>query len=85
MPPMERNTLIAFTLTIAAIVVLVLAGVFASRNSFEVLGIGAAVTGLIGVLGTFRPHTQGSGTQDVNVKNTSDNPVPTENTDEATR
>lgn len=56
----QLHTLVAFLSTLTAIVVLVLAGSWlaGSGKSAEALGIGAAVTGLIGVLGTFRPRTQ---------------------------
>lgn len=55
----ERHTLIAFMATLLAIVVLVgMALAALSRGqSLEAVGIGGAVTGLIGVLGTFRPRT----------------------------
>jgi hypothetical protein len=55
----DNHTLIAFLATLGAIVVLVGIAVFAASDgrSFEALGIGGAVTGLIGVLGTFRPRT----------------------------
>lgn len=56
----KQHTLIAFLATLTAIVVLVLAGAWLANTgkSTEALGIGAAVTGLIGVLGTFRPRQQ---------------------------
>ena len=54
----ERHQLIAFLSVLAAIVILVALGAFLSARgqSTEALGIGAAVTGLIGVIGTFRPR-----------------------------
>lgn len=54
----EHHNLIAFLATLTAIVILVLAGAFLATQgkSAEALGIGAAVTGLIGVMGTFRPR-----------------------------
>jgi hypothetical protein len=54
----EQYNLIAFLATLTAIVVLVgMALVALSRGqSLEAVGIGGAVTGLIGVLGTFRPR-----------------------------
>lgn len=53
----ELHTLIAFLSVLAAIVALVIAGALLALNgkSAEALGIGGAVTGLIGVIGTFRP------------------------------
>lgn len=53
----ELHNLIAFLAVLASIVVLVLAGAFllAGGHNTEALGVGGAVTGLIGVLGTFRP------------------------------
>lgn len=55
----DRHTLIAFLATLAAIVIMVaMALVALSRGqSLEAVGIGGAVTGLIGVLGTFKPRT----------------------------
>jgi hypothetical protein len=55
----EQHNLIAFLATLTAIVVLVgMALIALSRGqSLEAVGIGGAVTGLIGVLGTFRPRT----------------------------
>jgi hypothetical protein len=54
----EQHNLIAFLATLTAIVILVgMALVALSRGqSLEAVGIGGAVTGLIGVLGTFRPR-----------------------------
>jgi hypothetical protein len=55
----KQHNLIAFLATLTAIVVLVgMALIALSRGqSLEAVGIGGAVTGLIGVLGTFRPRT----------------------------
>lgn len=55
----QHQALIAYLATVAAIVVLVLAGAYMAVNgrNAEALGIGGAVTGLIGVLGTFKPKT----------------------------
>lgn len=54
----ERHILIAFLATLVAIVVLVIVGAImaAQGKSAEALGIGGAVTGLIGVIGTFKPR-----------------------------
>ncbi len=82
----DKYTLIAFMATLSAIVVLVLAGAWMAmqgRNS-EALGIGGAVTGLIGVIGTFKPRTTNQGTQDVNVVNPVDEAIPVEQTPPAT-
>lgn len=67
---------ICFISTLASIVALVVTGAVLGTqgHSTEALGIGAAVTGLIGVIGTFRPKT----TEDeVEITNTKSNPVPT--------
>jgi hypothetical protein len=70
----ELHTLIAFMGTLAAIVVLALAGAYfaSAGHGVEAAGMGAAVTGLIGVLGTFRPKsptaTTDSGVVNVNSK-----------------
>lgn len=55
----RHHTLIAYLSTLFGIVVLVVVGAWiATRgHSTEALGIGGAVTGLIGVLGTFRPRS----------------------------
>ena len=55
----DRESLVAYLATLAAIVLLVLAGAWMASQgkSAEALGIGGAVTGLIGVAGTFRPRT----------------------------
>lgn len=76
----ERHTLIAFMATLFAIVVLVITGAIIALQggSTEALGIGAAVTGLIGVIGTFKPRTTSSDSpQAVTVTNEPSNPVPT--------
>lgn len=53
----QHHSLIAFLATLAAIVILVLVGAWMAQSGrpAEALGIGGAVTGLIGVIGTFRP------------------------------
>lgn len=53
----EKHNLIAFLSVLAAIVILfVIASVLLYfGRSVEAIGIGGAITGLIGVLGTFRP------------------------------
>ncbi len=55
----QFHALIAFLATLVAIVILVLVGAWMAINgrNAEALGIGGAVTGLIGVIGTFRPKT----------------------------
>lgn len=55
----DRHALIAFLACLVAIVILVLCGAWLAVHgkSSEALGIGGAVTGLIGVIGTFRPKT----------------------------
>jgi len=56
----QQHSIIAFLATLAAIVALVVTGAIMAANgrSAEALGIGGAVTGLIGVIGTFKPRTQ---------------------------
>lgn len=69
----ERATLIAFLATLTAIVALVITGAImaAQGKSTEALGIGGAVTGLIGVIGTFKPRT----TMPDTATGSADNPV----------
>jgi hypothetical protein len=77
----DSHTLIAFMATLCAIVVLVgMALIALARGqSLEAVGIGGAVTGLIGVLGTFKPRTTMPDTpQSVNVVNTPSAPLPVE-------
>lgn len=53
----DKHTLIAFVAVLISIVLLVAIGAIlvAMGRTVEALGVGAAVSGLIGVLGTFRP------------------------------
>ena len=77
----DRHILTAFLATLIAIVVLVVTGAIIAINGYgtEALGIGGAVTGLIGVIGTFRPRPMASdGPTDVNVTNPASDPVPVE-------
>ena len=55
----QNHTLIAFLATLAAIVLLFVAACvcLAFGKSVEAIGIGGVMTGLIGVLGTFRPKS----------------------------
>jgi hypothetical protein len=74
----ERHTLIAFLATLIAIVVLVVTGALMAANGkpAEALGIGGAVTGLIGVIGTFKPRTPtGDSPQPVKVTNPPEDPA----------
>jgi len=59
----DRHQLIAFLATLVAIVILVALGAYMASvgKPAEALGIGGAVTGLIGVIGTFRPRNNASG------------------------
>ena len=76
----DRHILTAFLATLISIVVLVITGAMIAINGYsaEALGIGGAVTGLIGVIGTFRPRPMATdGPTDVNVTNAAEDPVPT--------
>lgn len=55
----DNHTLYAFLATLAAIVILYGIGAYLASQgkAIEALGLGGAGTGLIGVLGTFRPRT----------------------------
>ena len=85
----ETHTLIAYLATLGAIVLLSLSAVFACvfvnadqhlAQIVAALGfISAAMTGLIGVIGTFKPRTPQPDTpQAVTVANGTNNPVPVE-------
>lgn len=54
----DRHSLIAFLATLGAIIVLFIAACvcLVLGKSVEAIGIGGVMTGLIGVLGTFRPR-----------------------------
>jgi hypothetical protein len=58
----DRQTLIAFLCVLGAIVLLfAMASVLLYfGKSVEAVGIGGVMTGLIGVLGSFRPRTAGA-------------------------
>ena len=58
----DKHTLIAFVAVLISIVLMVsIAAILcALQRPYEALGVGGAVTGLIGVLGTFRPSKPGS-------------------------
>jgi hypothetical protein len=82
----DRHVLIAFLATLASIVTMVAMAIYAvgQGRSLEALGIGGAVTGLIGVLGTFKPRTTTTDSpQPVAVVNPPDAPVPVEPTQDA--
>lgn len=59
----EQHSLYAFMATLVAIVILYSVGAVLAfmGKPLEALGIGGAATGLIGVLGTFRPRTNDTG------------------------
>lgn len=75
----EKYTLVAFLSTLLAIVSLVVIGaIMATRGQdAEALGIGGAVIGLIGLIGTFKPTTRPPENQNVTVTNQPEQPVPT--------
>ena len=76
----DKHTLIAFCAVLLAIVLLVaIANVLcALQRPYEALGVGGAVTGLIGVLGTFRPRTPGTSVGSADTVNTG-SPAPAGN------
>lgn len=63
----DHFNLIAFLSVIGAIVILVIVGAILAINakSVEALGIAGAVTGLIGVVGTFKPRSASEATTTV--------------------
>lgn len=77
----ERHSLIAFALLLGAICYLAtVAAILAARGQYaEALGFGGLTTGLVGVLGTFKPRsTAPDQVQPVTVTNGTANPVPVE-------
>lgn len=77
----ERHSLIAFCSILVAICYLgSLAGFLALQAKYaEALGFGGLTTGLVGVLGTFKPRTSAPDQpQPVTVANTAHDPVPVE-------
>lgn len=75
----ERSTLFAFCATLLAICYLAsIAAILAYNGKYaEALGFGGLTTGLVGVIGTFRPRAPGPENQDVTVTNQPGDPVPT--------
>jgi hypothetical protein len=74
----NRDTLIAFGLTLFAIAYLAtIAAMLAYAGRYaEALGFGGLTTGLVGVLGTFKPRTATSDDpQAVTVANTASDPI----------
>ncbi len=55
----DRHTLIAYIGTLVTIIALAVAGAFAASKGNDASVYLAAITGLIGVLGTFRPRSTG--------------------------
>lgn len=70
----DRHTLWAFMATLAAIVVLYSVGAILAfmGKPLEALGIGSAGTGLIGVLGTFKPRAATSNVEQAETVNQGD-------------
>ena len=68
----DKHTLIAFCAVLLSIVMLTAIGatLCALSRPYEALGVGAAVSGLIGVLGTFRPRTPGTSVGSADTVNT---------------
>jgi hypothetical protein len=71
----DRHTLIAYLATLAAIVLLFALACFClyAGKSVEAVGIGGVMTGLIGVLGSFRPQPR-----KVEVDQPATKPIPVE-------
>lgn len=81
----ERHTLIAFGLLVFAICYLAtVAAILASQEKYaEALGFGGLTTGLVGVLGTFKPRSVAPDEpQPVKIANTPADPVLTKDAQE---
>ena len=68
----DKHSLIAFVAVLISIVLLtgIGAALCALARPYEALGVGAAVSGLIGVLGTFRPTKPGTAIASAETVNT---------------
>lgn len=55
----DRSSLYAYLATLATIITLAIAGAVAASKGNDASVYLAAITGLIGVLGTFRPRSSG--------------------------
>lgn len=77
----ERHTLIAFVAMLVAICYLAtVAALLAWQGRYaEALGFGGLTTGLVGVLGTFKPRTASPDNQDVTITNPPSNPALVDN------
>jgi hypothetical protein len=74
----EQHTLIAFLCVLGAIVLLfmIASTLLYFGRSVEAIGIGGVMTGLIGILGTFKPRTTTPDSpQPVNIVNPPGDPV----------
>jgi hypothetical protein len=74
----ERHTLIAFMSVLGSIVLLfcIASILLYFGKSVEAIGIGGVMTGLIGILGTFKPRTTAPDQpQDVRVTNPPEDPA----------
>ncbi len=75
----EKHSLTAFCSVLFAICYLATIAAFLAYQGryAEALGFGGITTGLVGVIGTFKPRTSPDN-QDVTVTNKPSDPVPTE-------
>ncbi len=78
----ERHSLIAFVAVLLAICYLasIAAWLAYTGRYAEALGFGGITTGLVGVIGTFRPRGASPDGQKVEVDQPANNPIPVEET-----
>lgn len=65
----DRDSLYAFLATLLAIIILAICGTVALNNGKDASVYGAAIVGLVGVIGTFRPKQSSSNVEKADTVN----------------